>query len=176
MEKTAASMLLLQEAPESMWILAQKPSLIAVQISLSCHVCFVSLFHFSGFTPFLFYCFKPLASRHFLPSHHPFLLGGFPLPLRLAFCTDSFCAALPTPVSVNCAKSRHSRCRRYLSITLSPFCPSAKIKFAGSGTKQMLPLPWPLVALSQLRVHNNSRTLNLGLLVWPENGQHNALH
>lgn len=114
-------------------------------------------------------------SWHFLPSHHPFLLRGFSLPLRLTRCTDSFCAVPPTQVPVNCAKSRHSRCHRYLSITLSPFSPSAKIKFTGLGTKQMLPLPWPLVALRQLRVSNNSRTLNSGLLVLPEDDQLNKL-
>lgn len=81
----------------------------------------------------------------------------------------------PTPVPVNCTKSRHSRCHRYLSIALSPFSPSAKIKFAGSRAKQMLPLPWPLVALSQLWVSNNSRTLNSGLLVLPEDYQLNKL-
>lgn len=39
----------------------------------------------------------------------------------------------------------------------------------------MLPLPWPLVALSQLGVSNNSRTLNSGLLVLPEDDQLNIL-
>lgn len=90
-----------------------------------------------------------------------------------SLCTDSFHVALPIPVPVNCAKSRHSRCHRYLSITLSPFSPSAKIKFAGSGTKQMLPLPWPLVALSLLRVSNNNKTLNSGLWVLHEDSQVN---
>jgi len=39
----------------------------------------------------------------------------------------------------------------------------------------MLPLPWPLVALSQLRVSNNSRTLNSGFLVLPEDDRLNKL-
>lgn len=39
----------------------------------------------------------------------------------------------------------------------------------------MLPLPWPLVALSQLRVSNNNKTLNSGLLVLHEDAQLNKL-
>lgn len=89
----------------------------------------------------------------------------FPVTSEAHFLHRQLLCNPPNPLRANCAKSRHSRCRRYLSITLSPFCPSAKIKFAWPGTEQMLPLPWPLVALSQLRVSNTSRTLNLTLMV-----------
>lgn len=40
----------------------------------------------------------------------------------------------------------------------------------------MLPLPWPLVALSQLRVSKNNETLNSGLYVLHEDAQLNQLN
>lgn len=170
-EKTKMPVCSSSQFPECTYTFARKPSLTAVQISLSCLIPFVPLLHFSDLLLFLFYGCKPSRSWQFLSSHHPFL-RGFSLPLRLTLHRQLLCHP-PTQVPVNCAKSRHSRCHRYLSITLSPFSPSAKIKFAGSRAKQMLPLPWPLVALSQLWVSNNSRTLNSGLLVLPEDDQLN---
>lgn len=164
--------------------LLKKPSLPDVETSLSCRVQFVPLLPFPGhllllsnlslpnFTalhwgskpqcPDIFFLVIPLFCREI--SHS--------FPGSLSAQTASALSPAP-PLPVSCAKSTHAGCRRYSSIALASFSPAAKIKFAGSGTAQILPLAWPLGALSQLRVSHHSRTLNWGLLVVPQDDQLN---